>query len=105
MNAHCGRFNRTLQESFVDFHEALLFTNVGAFNRAPAGWLVFYNTERPRQALTLRSPVQSLFISHPERQMLWTYTLRPLHNSKYYRKWDFSPAIGNHLARLKPHFR
>ena len=74
MNAHCERFNRTIQESFIDYHEDLLFTDLDAFNRELADWLVFYNTERPRQALALLSPIQSLIINQPECHMLWTYT-------------------------------
>ena len=74
MNAHCERFNRTIQESFVDYHEDLLFTDLDAFNQELADWLVFYNTERPHQALALLSPVQSLMINQPECHMLWTYT-------------------------------
>jgi len=43
MNAHAERFNRTIQESFVDYHEELLFTDLALFNRKLADWLVFYN--------------------------------------------------------------
>ena len=75
MNAHCERFNRTIQESFIDYHEDLLFTDLDAFNQELADWLVFYNTERPHQALALLSPIQSLIINQPECHMLWTYTL------------------------------
>jgi hypothetical protein len=47
MNAHIERFNRTIQESFVDYHEELLFTDLARFNQKLADWLVFYNTQRP----------------------------------------------------------
>lgn len=30
---HVERFNRTVQEPFVDYHEDLLFRNLEAFNR------------------------------------------------------------------------
>jgi len=33
MNAHNERFNRTIQESFADFYEDLLFSDLGLFNR------------------------------------------------------------------------
>ncbi len=36
MNAHVERFNRTLQEQFVDYHTDLLFDDLAAFNR---NWL------------------------------------------------------------------
>ena len=77
MNSCCERFNRTLQESFVDYHEDLLFADVAYFNRELAQWLVFYNTQRPHHSLGLQSPIQSLLTHHPECQMLWTYTASP----------------------------
>jgi hypothetical protein len=33
MNAHCERFNRTIQECFVDYHENLLLTDTALFNQ------------------------------------------------------------------------
>ena len=53
MNAHCERFNRTLQEEFVDYHAGLLF-DPPAFNREMIPWLVWYNTERPHWGLNLQ---------------------------------------------------
>jgi transposase InsO family protein len=50
MNAHVERFNRTIQESFVDYHEDLLFTDLDRFNQKLADWLVFYNAERPHHS-------------------------------------------------------
>ena len=38
-----ARFHRTIQESFVDDHDDLLFTDLALFNRKLADWLVFYN--------------------------------------------------------------
>ncbi|HPO87616.1 MAG TPA: integrase core domain-containing protein, partial [Candidatus Hydrogenedentes bacterium] len=51
MNAHCERFNRTLQETFVDYHEDLLFTDLKEFNRKLAQWLLAYNTVLPHHSL------------------------------------------------------
>ena len=47
MNAHCERFNRTIQECFADNHEDLLFTDLALFNQKMSTWLVFCNTELP----------------------------------------------------------
>ncbi|MDE3207275.1 MAG: integrase core domain-containing protein [Pseudomonadota bacterium] len=47
MNAHCERFNRSLQESFVDDHEDLLFTDLALFNEKLADWIVFYKPQLP----------------------------------------------------------
>ena len=50
MNAHCERFNRSIQESFVDYHEHLLFSDLELFNQKLADWLVQYNTLIPHLA-------------------------------------------------------
>lgn len=36
MNAHNERFNRTIQEQFVDYHEDLLFSDIELFNQKMA---------------------------------------------------------------------
>lgn len=72
MNAHNERFNRTLQEQFVDFYEDLLFTDIDLFNQKMADWLVDYNTVIPHHSLQMRTPVQYLFDNNPLCHMLWT---------------------------------
>ncbi len=63
MNAHCERFNRTIQEEFVDFHANLLL-NPEEFNRKLMDYLVFYNTERVHGAFQNKlSPVQFMLSS------------------------------------------
>lgn len=87
MNAHCERFNRSIQESFVDYHEDLLFTDPALFNQKMSDWLVFYNTElphlstkpHPKKTASLNNlpvpPVEYLLKSHPHSSMYWTNTL------------------------------
>ncbi len=61
MNAHAERFNRTIQEGFVDFHYELLATDINAFNRTLMDWLIWYNTERVHCAFKNQlSPAQCL---------------------------------------------
>jgi len=74
MNAHNERFNRTIQEQFVDFHEDLLFTDMNLFNEMMADWLIDYNTIIPHHSLQMRSPVQYLIENYEECHMLWTNT-------------------------------
>jgi len=74
MNAHNERFNRTIQEQFVDFHEDLLFTDIDLFNHYLADWLIDYNTIIPHHSLNMKNPVQYLIENHPECHMLWTNT-------------------------------
>ena len=78
MNAHVERFNRTLQEEFIDYHEELLLTP-NQFNRELIPWLLWYNAERPHWALQLKSPVQFLLQQNPYLcKSWWPNTLRLL---------------------------
>ncbi|MFZ5531958.1 MAG: integrase core domain-containing protein [Pseudomonadota bacterium] len=63
-----------LQESFVDDHEDLLFTDLALFNQKLADWLIFYNTQRPHFALGQQPPLSSLLQHQPECQRWWTHT-------------------------------
>jgi transposase InsO family protein len=75
MNAHCERFNRTLQEEFVDYQEPLLFDDLHAFNDRLFAWLAWYNLERPHHALALRTPIEVIsdYVHQPCR-MYWPHT-------------------------------
>lgn len=59
MNAHCERFNRSIQEEFVDYHVQELL-EPRKFNVILMQYLVWFNTERPHYALKLQSPIQFL---------------------------------------------
>ena len=59
MNAHCERFNRTIQEEFVDYHAHQLL-EPQQFNVILMEYLVWFNTERPHYALKMQSPLQFL---------------------------------------------
>ena len=84
MNAHCERFNRTIQEEFIDYHYDLLFLDdPSEFNLALLPWLSWYNLERPHFSLTtfvpgrktphLLSPLQFLHQNH-QCNMYWPDT-------------------------------
>ena len=83
MNAHCERFNRTIQDEFVDYHENHLFTDRLQFNLKLLVWLDWYNRERPHFSLTepvptrktpkLLSPLQFL-TKHHQCNMYWPDT-------------------------------
>ena len=84
MNAHCERFNRTLQAEFVDYHYDLLFVDeLTAFNLELLRWLSWYNLERPHFSLTqpvpgrktkrLLSPIQFLHTT-TQCNMYWPDT-------------------------------
>lgn len=57
MNAYIERFNRTLQEEFIDHHEELLFSDLKAFNSALMDYLLFYNTKRIHISLNNQTPM------------------------------------------------
>ena len=74
MNAHCERFNRTIQEEFVDFHAHQLL-NTDIFNAELANYLIWYNTKRSHHSLNRVSPFQFLTNYHHQSSLGWTYTL------------------------------
>jgi len=68
MNAHVERFNRTLQDEFVDYHLDEL-TNPNNFNKLLAGYLYWYNTIRVHYAFQNKlSPLQYM-LSLPVNQL------------------------------------
>jgi len=75
MNAHNERFNRTIQEQFVDYNEDLLFTDIDLFNEKMADWLIEYNTFIPHHSLQMKTPVQYLLNTNPQCHMYWTNTI------------------------------
>jgi transposase InsO family protein len=72
-NGHIEKFNRTIQEEFVDQNEMWL-DNISDFNRRMADWLLWYNTERPHWSLNLLSPVDYLIKNGHLSKMIWTDT-------------------------------
>jgi len=80
MNSHLERFNRTIQEEFVDYHTQLLKEPI-QFNQSLMEWLIWYNTKRPHFAFQNKlSPLQ--YIMSLENQKInqeskdgWTHTL------------------------------
>jgi len=74
MNAHCERFNRTIQEEFIEFHlDALIEPEL--FNQELIEYLIWYNTRRPHWALKLKSPLQFLTLQqHQQCNMWWPNT-------------------------------
>lgn len=80
MNAHLERFNRTIQEEFVNFHSGLLL-EPQRFNLELIEWLVWYNTERPHYAFqNQQSPLQFIIANQDKHKNLqeskigWTHT-------------------------------
>lgn len=58
MNAHVERFNRTIQDDWIDWHLHEL-KEPDIFNRSLIDYLIFYNTERVHCAFKNKlSPVQ-----------------------------------------------
>ena len=73
MNAHAERFNRTIQEEFIEFNKDLLFDDLNAFNDKLLDYLIWFNESRPHYALGLRSPMQFLAEEY-QCNMYWRNT-------------------------------
>ena len=80
MNAHCERFNRTIQEEYIDYH-AYALTNPSQFNQGLIEWLLWYNTRRVHHAFQNKlSPLQFMMslptIKNLQKSNLgWTHTI------------------------------
>lgn len=72
-NGHVERYNRTIQEEFIDWNEIWL-TDVVEFNERLIDWLLWYNTKRFHWGLNLISPVDYLLNNNLVSNMCWTNT-------------------------------
>ena len=70
MNAHVERFNRTIQEEFIDYHQELLITS-NEFNSQLIPWFIWYNAERDSRYVGLISPLQFLLKENPSLCETW----------------------------------
>ena len=55
-NAICERFNRTLNEEFIQLGN--MTTDIDLFNKRLTEWLIEYNFERPHQSLNYLTPIE-----------------------------------------------
>lgn len=76
MNAHAERFNRTIQEEYIDYH-AFELLDPTHFNQGLMRHLLWHNTERPHWSLNLTSPVQFLMKSHPQKCNMYLTDINP----------------------------
>ena len=76
MNAFNERFNRTIQEEFVIYHEDLLMEDLSVFNDVLFEYLGRFNFKRPHQGLGFQTPVQRFAASFPDlSHMSWHRTI------------------------------
>lgn len=54
-NAHNERFNRTIQESFIQYNQDLLFKNPKRFEEKLRKWIEICNTKIPHKSLNYRT--------------------------------------------------
>ena len=73
INAYIERYNRTVQEEFIDVHEDIIHDKP-LFHQRLADYLIFYNTQRPHKSLGLKSPLEYLIENGGMSQMCLTYT-------------------------------
>jgi len=72
-NAYIERFNRTIQEEFVDGHLDL-FEDMHSFNDKMMDYLIYYNTVRPHKSLDYQTPMGFMISEDQKSNMLWTHT-------------------------------
>lgn len=62
-NGHIEKYNRTIQEEFIDWNEVLL-EDPTVFNPKLMDYLLWYNTKRPHWSLKLKSPVDHMLLTN-----------------------------------------
>ena len=72
-NGHVEKYNRTIQEEFIDWNEILL-EDVDVFNEKLIDWLLWYNTKRFHWGLNLETPVDYLINNGLLYNMRWANT-------------------------------
>ena len=72
-NAFIERFNRTIQEEFVDANTEYL-KDTKDFNRKPIDYLPYYNTVRLHQSLGYLTPMAYMLERDLKSKMYWTST-------------------------------
>jgi len=65
MNTHDERFNRSLQEEYLDYHERELL-DTASFNVGLMKHLLWHNTERPHFGLDLKTPMNFITNHNPK---------------------------------------
>ena len=73
LNGHIEKYNRTIQDEFIDQHIVLL-ENTKIFNHKLMDYLIWHNTKRPHWSLKLLSPVDYLLKNNYLSRMCWTNT-------------------------------
>ena len=74
INAYIERYNRTLQEEFIDNHLDLIHDKE-LFHRKLVDYLIFYNTQRVHKELENKTPVDYLIEQGVLSQRCLTYTV------------------------------
>jgi transposase InsO family protein len=76
MNAYVERFNRTIQEQYINWKLMPLRDDIDSFNKDLMDWLLWYDTKRPHESLGMVSPLRYIVSTLPtdECQMWWTRT-------------------------------
>jgi transposase InsO family protein len=93
MNAHCERFNRTIQEECIDYHYDLLFLDdLTDFNLELLRWLSWYNLERPH--FSLRQPIAG------RKTPRWLSPVQFLHQHQCNMYWPNTRHLRDPLNQL-----
>ena len=73
INTFIERYNRTVQEEFIDYHEDIIHDKK-LFNQKLVDWNIYYNAKRRHHSLNLKSPLQYLVDNGGMLHKSLTYT-------------------------------
>lgn len=88
-NAILERFNRTIQEEWLSLSEEGL-DDLTLANQSLTDWLIFYNSQRPHQALDYLTPLQYAHNTFFKLLPMYPANTHSLHTHSYLIKLSFS---------------
>jgi transposase InsO family protein len=102
MNAHAERFNRTLQEEYLDYHSGELL-NPTEFNTGLMKHLIWHNIKRSHHSLGLRSPVQLIqeHLNNQQHYLIHLNTYPQKECQMYLTNTSTCPKVGGLIQSLE----
>ncbi|MEK9154084.1 MAG: integrase core domain-containing protein [Patescibacteria group bacterium] len=101
-NAHCERFNRTVQDEYANYHRRELLFDIPSFNAGLNRWNIWYNTKRVHHAFkNKQTPLQFMLSLDPstlppECRNGWPHTIIRNNSAKMLKSFRLHFASGKY---------
>lgn len=77
-NGYVERFNRTLEEEYIEYMREELREDIEWFNRSLMRYMIWYNVERVHSGLKYKTPLgyfcEKFLKNNTQSEIIWTHT-------------------------------